>query len=71
MKVLNQHLKAQLREAIEAAQAEVEHCSGYNSRLPYLDQTAKTALNHWAYMLDLLVDIEGAADALCEVVPND
>jgi Na+/phosphate symporter len=70
MTVTNQELKTQLREAIEAAQTEVEHCSGYNSRLPQ-SGARDTALNHWAYMVDLLVDIEGAADALCEVVEND
>lgn len=67
---MNDVLKKQLREAIAAAQTEAEHCSGYNSRLPQ-SGARDTALNHWAYMVDLLVDIEGACDELCAVVPHD
>lgn len=74
MTVTNQDIKAQLREAIEVAQNEVESIRGFETRRPHSyagDNDHTRAINNWHYLMDLLVDIEGAADALCEVVEND
>lgn len=58
---MNDVLKKQLREAIEAAQSEAE-----SMRAP---ETCPMFICD--YMMDLLLDIEGACNELCAVVPND
>ena len=71
---MNDVLKKQLREAIEAAQSEIESIREFETRRPnsYASDNDHTrAINNWYYIMDLLVDIEGATDELCAVVPND
>lgn len=64
---MNDVLKKQLREAIEAAQLEVDAAWTH----AHEHGTPEVFCGKWSMIMDLLVDIEGACDELCAVVPND
>lgn len=58
---MNDVLKKQLREAIEAAYQEVDTMRAPGTCPEFICD----------YVADLLLNIEGACDELCAVVPND